>query len=444
MSVTIRFQMTGTVPGAGAPVTMRGGALTIGRGPENDMVLPDPERLISKRHCAIEDHGHEIVVIDLSTNGTYLNYAKSPLGQGPTVVKSGDVLVLGTYELIVDITQDAAAPEHQQQASAAPVAPDPLSALADDGDDFLSDILGGNGPPSGPGHIPTSDPLDALLPPLDIDDGELPGAAPIPEEHGSPASNHSPGPEDSFRPASALIPDDWEDDFLQPAKEEPPVVAAAAPEVPDAPEEALTQMPPHIKPVAEGTDPAEAFLNALGADSDSIPEKDKAKAMARLGQVMRLAITGLREILMTRSSIKGEFRMEQTQISSGHNNPLKFSVSPEQAIDAIVRPTQRGYLEPNAAVEEALNDIKAHEVAMITGMEAALKDLLSRLDPAEIVSEIETGSNRGGLLKGKQARYWEVYEKKYSEISDQAENDFQELFSKEFARAYQEQLDRLK
>jgi type VI secretion system protein ImpI/type VI secretion system protein len=32
----------------------------------------------------------------------------------------------------------------------------------------------------------------------------------------------------------------------------------------------------------------------------------------------------------------------------------------------------------------------------------------------------------------------------YTEISDQAENDFHELFAKEFARAYQDQLDRLK
>ncbi|MEC7258194.1 MAG: type VI secretion system-associated FHA domain protein, partial [Pseudomonadota bacterium] len=57
---------------------------------------------------------------------------------------------------------------------------------------------------------------------------------------------------------------------------------------------------------------------------------------------------------------------------------------------------------------------------------------------------IETSSAFGSLWKGKKARYWEVYEKLYAEISDQAENDFHDLFSREFARAYKAQLDKLK
>jgi type VI secretion system protein ImpI/type VI secretion system protein len=32
----------------------------------------------------------------------------------------------------------------------------------------------------------------------------------------------------------------------------------------------------------------------------------------------------------------------------------------------------------------------------------------------------------------------------YSEISDQAENEFHNFFSKEFSKAYEEQLERLK
>ena len=79
MTVTIRFQSTGTIPGAGHPVTMEGASLTIGRGSENDMVLPDPDRTLSKRHCMIENHNGKVVVIDISTNGTFLNYGKVPL-----------------------------------------------------------------------------------------------------------------------------------------------------------------------------------------------------------------------------------------------------------------------------------------------------------------------------------------------------------------------------
>ena len=110
----------------------------------------------------------------------------------------------------------------------------------------------------------------------------------------------------------------------------------------------------------------------------------------------------------------------------------------------MVKPATKGYLGAETATEQALNDIKAHEVAMVTGMEAALKGVLARLDPKVLEEKIETGGGLGGLLKGKKARYWEVYEKMFAEISDQAENDFHELFSREFARAYKEQLDKLK
>jgi type VI secretion system protein len=110
----------------------------------------------------------------------------------------------------------------------------------------------------------------------------------------------------------------------------------------------------------------------------------------------------------------------------------------------MVRPVARGYLDAQTATDEALRDIKAHEVAMLSGMEAALKGVLKRLDPKALESRIDAGGGLSGLLKGRKARYWEVYEQLYSEISDQAENDFHDLFAREFTKAYEAQLERLK
>ena len=189
---------------------------------------------------------------------------------------------------------------------------------------------------------------------------------------------------------------------------------------------------------------AMAFIKGMGAEEANIKPEDMASTMARMGRVMKTLVTGLREILMTRTSIKSEFRIEQTMISAGGNNPLKFSISPEQAIETMVQPTSKGYLSAESAVEEALHDIKAHEIAMVTGMEAALKGVLRKLDPEELAGQIESKGGLGSMFKGKKARYWEVYEKMYADISDQAENDFHDLFSREFARAYKNQLDKLK
>lgn len=473
MTLTLRYQSTGTVPGSGAPVAMVGNSLTIGRGDENDMVLPDPDRMISKNHCVIENHAGNIVIVDLSTNGTFLNYGKIPLGKIPTPLNDGDILSMGSYELLVDVTAKTADPtaniadplaEGPVSPGQAEAAPDTMSLLDDPaaGGDFLDDLLGGSKPPTGPGQmIPDDFSDDDLLPPLGAEDDGILAPAPPPPPQGASAPEHNPSTQDAFRapgPAAQTIPDDWDDlltpaadseaPFAQPEAAAPPIAAPipdtpAAQPAPVAPPEPVT-MAPVAAASAGDSAAARAFLQAAGAGELQIPDAELAETLARLGNVFKILVQGLREILMTRTSIKSEFRMNQTMIGAGGNNPLKFSISPEQAIEVMVKPTTKGYLEASAAAEQALQDIKAHEIAMITGMEAALKGILKRLSPEELEGKIETSASFGSILKGKKARYWEVFEKIYAEISDEAENDFHELFSKEFVRAYQNQLERLK
>ena len=557
MAVTLKFQSSGMVPGDGRPVSMDGGSLTVGRGPANDLVLPDPDRILSKHHMVIEDHNGNIVVVDLSTNGTFLNYSKAPLGRTPTPLNNGDVLSLGSYELVVEIGQDLpdlddlmapAAPQQGISPGQADRAPDPMALLDDagPGGDFLDDLLGSEGGPKGHGQLQRPDPADDLLPPLGENDNDFfaKPADPL-EGMGGSQQMHAPSGFDAYQPqgvqGGGLIPDDW-DDFLAPsggqeAAPQPPAPQPAPPQQPPpqqpppqppqaayqpphpqsyppqgqgqghghghgahghgqaasgsypppggqppgaawgsyppghSPQPAQGQggfapsappphpsqpsMPPQHSPQqppqgyapvqGAGGDPAaRAFLAALDCDSINISDADLQETMARMGRVMRAMIMGLREILMTRTAIKSEFRIEQTMISLKGNNALKFSISPDQAIEALVRPRVRGYLEAEEATAEALKDIKAHEVAMVSGMEAALKGVLASLDPEQLATHIENSSSISNLLKGKKARYWEIYEKMYAQISDQAENDFHDLFSKAFARAYKEQLEKLK
>jgi type VI secretion system protein len=493
MAITLRFQSTGSIPGNGDPISMHGPSLTLGRGNENDVVLPDPNRELSKRHCAIEDHNGNVIVVDFSTNGTFLNYGKLALGTTPTPLNDGDIISVGPYEILVSITSEAAAdflpdpmaegPISHGMASNAPSNADLLDAPGDGGD-FLDDLLVGRGAPTGPGSMVREEVGDdGLLPPLGEDD-DLMAPAPDPYAgqggsagmHNSAASDHFSMPSHAASSSGSAIPDDWDDDFLSPTPRAATAIPAdpfAAPMQPAPPQTAAPIPAPaaraHVAPSPMPVSPApmqppppqpqaappaammggpdvsaRAFLTQLGAGDVKVTDQELPETMSRLGSVLRTMIEGLREILMTRQSIKSEFRIEQTMIQMGGNNPLKFSISPDQAIEAMVLPTARGYLEANEATNEALKDIKAHEVAMLTGMEAALKGILKKLDPAVLEEKIGADKSMSGMLKSRKARYWEIYESMYTEISDQAENDFQELFAKEFARAYQEQLDKLK
>lgn len=76
-----------------------GGGLTLGRAPECDLVLTDPN--VSRRHCGIAVTAAGIVVTDLrSRHGTLLN----GLPVTHAVLKEGDWLQLGSVGLCLMLT----------------------------------------------------------------------------------------------------------------------------------------------------------------------------------------------------------------------------------------------------------------------------------------------------------------------------------------------------
>ena len=83
--------------------------LTLGRGSENDWVLDDPNRHLSKSHCAIEFDGGEFLVTDTSTNGVFINLSPERLGRGNTIgLRDGDQIGLGEYLVQVQVDADGA------------------------------------------------------------------------------------------------------------------------------------------------------------------------------------------------------------------------------------------------------------------------------------------------------------------------------------------------
>ena len=440
---------------------MQGSSLTIGRGSENELVLPDPNRELSKRHCAIEDHSGSVIVVDFSSNGTFLNYGKLALGTTPTPLNNGDILSVGPYEILVEISSEDIneliispvdeGPISHGLAMKAPSAAELLDAPGDGGD-FLDDLLSAREAPVGPDGIDRSEPDDdGLLPPLGADDDFLGAAADPFAGQGLGSSLQNSASQDNFinsrvESAGSAIPDDWDNDFLSPTpKPMQQTLPTPAPVPHAAPTPSTYASAVTTAVVGASLDAASrSFLTATGAVDVKISDAELPETMVRLGSVFRILVEGIREILMTRTSIKSEFRIEQTMIQVGGNNPLKFSFSAEQAIEAIVRPTSKGYLDAASATSQALDDIKAHEVAMVTGMEAALKGILKKLDPANLEEKMKADSTLSGMLKSRKVRYWEIYQSMYTDIADQAENDFHEHYAKEFARAYQDQLEKLK
>jgi hypothetical protein len=84
------------------------GLNTIGRMPDNDVVLQDP--YVSRRHCAILVHtGNTCEVHDIaSKNGTFVNGRKI---NGPTSLQNGDEIRMCGKQLVFLTKADAQVPE---------------------------------------------------------------------------------------------------------------------------------------------------------------------------------------------------------------------------------------------------------------------------------------------------------------------------------------------
>ncbi len=470
-----------------------GGEFSIGRAPDNNWVLADPDRVLSKRHCVLAYRAGLWQIADTSTNGTYLNRESEPIGQGQVRdLQDGDRIRLGSYEIEVRL-QDA--------MEDAPLRQQPL--MPGGGNPFDDDPFA---PPRQPGFAPGPPPAAPLASPWGNDDPLLPAdfdplapAEPDPFR-GASVADHSPALNDAFRPpaiapappAANILPDDWDlDEPLLPgspaappprhappaapppiARADPfPVPPAAPPPTSEPPEPWATQPPPPPAPIAatapdpfaaappafvapppvpppapapapppQAAAPADgallaAFLAGAGVPGARI--EDPTATMHALGAAFRAMVSGLRAVLIARAAIKGEFRIEQTMIRARGNNPLKFSADDDDALSALLGTGRRTSMDPAEAVAEALRDMKLHELASVAAMQTGVREMLAQLSPETI--QAQAGS--GGLLPiQRKARAFEAYEAQHAALVRALADDFDSAFGKAFARAYEEAL----
>jgi type VI secretion system protein len=215
-----------------------------------------------------------------------------------------------------------------------------------------------------------------------------------------------------------------------------------------APSASAAQIQASKPPDRHPTDPSlaasAAFLKAAGIEIGSLPDADAIELMRTAGACFREMTDGLRQVLAARSALKNELRVDRTIIGAADNNPVKFSTGLEDTLVALLRPPARGYMPGVEAVREAFHDVKAHELATMSGVQAALRAVLRRFDPANLKQRLDQHPTLASILPGaRQSRYWAAYEQLYREVASDAENSFDGLYGREFVRAYEAQVKKL-
>jgi type VI secretion system FHA domain protein len=469
LTLEVSGQRAGDLGAGGRKVFDSAGG-KIGRYTNNDWVLPDPH--VSGYHARVQYLNGQFFLEDRSKNGTFVNSPENRLPPGKLhPLQSGDRFYIDMYEIRVSIAADQ------------PIQ-DPFGAL-----------------PTGV-EAGEMDPLRAL----GIDDRRPPRAAPAPKvadlagssplhEHYRPPefyieSPPEPEPQEPAQEqeAQGLIPagyDPLADRFepstpiapQHPARASQPAPAKRVPEAAAPPSKSPPIKPrPTRDPIrgasqhvpasplpAEASSPSRAsvrtrappaparsnvaefdftaFLQGAGLEGvDVSPELART-----FGEILKVVIAGLMDILRARERIKDEFRMRMTTFKPADNNPLKFSANVEDALHNLLVKRNPAFLAPVAAFEDAFRDARDHQLAMLAGVRIAYESMLREFEPQRLQEEFDRQVKASTFLGAAgRLRYWDLYREKFSAMTKDADSSFRDLFGDEFAKAYEEQFEKLR
>lgn len=363
------------------------GSLSIGRAPGNGWVLNDPRKFISNRHCHVEARSDGFYLTDTSSNGVFLNHPGNRLpAREPARIADGDRLLTGDFEIELRIEQALPVTESQVAEKA--------KWRKDRG------ATGAKGTP-GAGSAPVTP------------------AGPLEKTSRQEASAGERGTSAPSASGSVRSP------------------ATAVDEARRA-DEADARGP-------ERDQPLEAFLEGAGVGGFAVPGDQQGRFLYHAGRLFRELIAGVIDALRARSLVKGEMRFDQTMLRPIENNPLKFSIDFEGTLKIMLTEKRGGCLNPVDAVREAGSDLVTHNLAMAAAQQEVLGKLLRRFDPAEIeLMDESQGILQEILPATKKARYWDEYKNLYERLRREMEDEGGQLLSREYTRAYEEQVRLLK
>jgi type VI secretion system protein ImpI len=376
---------------------------TIGRLPDNDWVFADP--YVSGRHALIRYVNGVYFIEDTSTNGVFVNSLENRLPKAQAhALRNGDRIYIDAYEIEVSITQDPAAKSRRDPFA------DPRASAA-----------GGSATRLHEDHT-VSLVVDDIE---EFDDFEDAGAANATEWYGALDMR-----------AKSPPPAAHKESLPQAASGARPVTRRPATSSPARSESRASQ--PALAPSG---DRFETLLAAAGLEGlDASPE-----AAQILGELLRSSVSGVMEVLRARERMKDELRMRGTTFKAAHNNPLKFSANVDDAFHNLLVKHNPAYLLPNEALEDAFRDVRDHQAAFLTAMRLAFEAMLSQFDPSRLQEDFDRHLKKGSILGvPAKLRYWDLYRERYGEMVKDADASFRNLFATEFAKAYEEQLARLK
>ncbi len=387
---------------------------TIGRSTDNEWILPDPERYLSGKHARVDFRAGNYVLVDTSSNGTYVNGAQVPLGKYHDYqLRDGDYVRLGEYELLVSIDKSNDFPP-EESAIVAYDGQDPSSAVKKSTANDLGADLD----------------LSQLLEPSDISMGDS-GVRPR-DAYGQAVLGRSDDSLHLQRDTEGNAAGTPWHMMTRPLKVEGRTTAALIADAGAAPA-ARAQTPALFD--GDFDVGLNAFCRGAGIDPRSIGAEARGSALQLAGQLLREAVLGLMELNQSRNEFRNRFRISPPA-DDGPESPLNFSKGVDEALVRLLTTlsTRAGSVE---AIRYNIRELKAQNPASLTATRAAFEEFLGRVNPSELEERFDRATKRGVFTSQNKAKYWDLYAEMFAGLSQRPADGFPHLFTETFAKAYE-------
>lgn len=423
---------------ASSPIT------TIGRATKCDWALPDPEKFLSGHHCSILISDTDVQLEDRSSNGILFNGSPLPLKQNAKVkLQDSDMIQMGEYAIVVSFISPASydetvkaspnefpysiegliseQPKNSESSSMDPFASlDELSKpIENSNTDFavFDDILGSISEPQGKKAPISTPPIEPSM--LDILDS-------LSEK--SPSNPPPTQPQPRSNDIDTVISD--------PTGNQGPSL----------------DLFDGFKPAAQGekfkqtntTNLLAKLANALGVPTSSFEGKSDQETIEITGTMVRTALQGIMEILQHREALKRELHLDATTFGHSENNPLKFSPSTRDTITRLYS-SNNAYLSPTESIRDAVSDIQAHQMALLSGVQSALNNIIGEFNPIRLEEKLaKENPIMANIPIQKNAKLWELFEEHYAQLHQQASQDFERILQDNFVKSYEQHVKNIK
>jgi type VI secretion system protein len=393
---------------------------TIGRGTDNEWILPDPERYLSGKHARVDFRAGAYILVDTSSNGTYVNGAQVPLGKYHDYpLKDGDYVRLGEYELLVSIDQSNDFPP-EESAIVAYDGQSPSSAVKkstanDLGADLdLSQLL----EPSGLSIA------DSGARPRDLYGQSLP-----PVEHPPESAEGGVTP--------------WHM-MTRPLKVDTPKVDSprTSSVIENSPNPNLSRSMGNSQSLAlyEGDFDIglAAFCRGAGIEPRAVSPDARGAALQLAGQLLREAVLGLMDLNQGRNEFRNKFRIPAPS-ADAPESALNLSKGVDEALVRLLTTTstRAGSVE---AIRDNFRELKAQNTAALSATRAAFEEFLGRVDPKELEQRFDRAGKRGVFGGQSKAKYWDLYAELFAGLAQRPADGFPHVFTETFSKAYESKM----